>query len=44
MVVDLNNADAQLDENELSRFAHLIQALKQGAPPHGGIALGKSSR
>lgn len=30
----------QLNEDEVSRFSHLIQALKFGAPPHGGIALG----
>ncbi|ORY31921.1 hypothetical protein BCR39DRAFT_524611 [Naematelia encephala] len=30
----------QLDEKEVSRFAHLIQALKFGAPPHGGLAIG----
>ena len=31
----------QLDEDEISRFSHLLQALKSGTPPHGGIALGK---
>ncbi|KAK4683653.1 aspartyl-tRNA synthetase, partial [Tremellales sp. Uapishka_1] len=30
----------KLDESEISRFSHLLQALKFGAPPHGGIALG----
>ncbi|WVR03383.1 aspartate-tRNA ligase [Kwoniella sp. DSM 27419] len=30
----------QLDEQERSRFDHLIKALRCGAPPHGGIALG----
>jgi aspartyl-tRNA synthetase len=33
-------ANDQLDEEELNRFSHLLQALKFGAPPHGGIALG----
>lgn len=30
----------QLDDEEIGRFSHLLQALKFGAPPHGGIALG----
>jgi aspartyl-tRNA synthetase len=29
-----------LNEEELSRFSHLLQALKFGAPPHGGLAIG----
>lgn len=32
----------QLDEQEMSRFDHLLRALKCGAPPHGGLALGES--
>lgn len=31
---------AQLDEKELATFSHLLDALKFGAPPHGGMALG----
>ncbi|KAF7301463.1 hypothetical protein MIND_00711700 [Mycena indigotica] len=30
----------QLDETEKAPFAQLLQALRSGAPPHGGIALG----
>jgi aspartyl-tRNA synthetase len=31
----------ELDEREYSSFQHLLHALSCGAPPHGGIALGK---
>lgn len=31
----------QLNETERQSFNHLVHALKCGAPPHGGIALGK---
>ncbi|KAH7100340.1 tRNA synthetases class II-domain-containing protein [Auriculariales sp. MPI-PUGE-AT-0066] len=30
----------QLDDGERASFAHLLNALKSGAPPHGGMALG----
>ncbi|WVQ64507.1 uncharacterized protein L199_002674 [Kwoniella botswanensis] len=30
----------QLDDEEIGRFDHLLKALRCGAPPHGGIALG----
>lgn len=33
---------SQLTPQEISGFAELLRALRCGAPPHGGIALGKS--
>jgi aspartyl-tRNA synthetase len=33
----------KLDDNERQSFDHLLCALKCGAPPHGGIALGVMS-
>ncbi|KAI0092816.1 tRNA synthetases class II-domain-containing protein [Irpex rosettiformis] len=30
----------QLNETERTSFDHLLHALRCGAPPHGGIALG----
>ena len=30
----------ELSDDETHRFAHLLQALRSGAPPHAGIALG----
>ena len=36
-------AKLQLSENECERFGHLLHALRCGAPPHGGLALGLCS-
>ncbi|WFD24467.1 aspartate--tRNA ligase [Malassezia equina] len=33
-----------LTDEEVARFAHLLQALRCGAPPHAGIALGTNVR
>ncbi len=33
-----------LSDDERKRFAHLLHALRCGAPPHGGIALGEYSQ
>jgi hypothetical protein len=29
-----------LSEEQVARFSHLLEALKYGCPPHGGLALG----
>ena len=31
----------QLNDTEQASFKHLLDALQYGAPPHGGIAIGK---
>jgi aspartyl-tRNA synthetase len=33
----------QLSDQEKAPFDQLLHALKCGAPPHGGIALGKAT-
>lgn len=38
----LSYARSQLNDDEFSRFSHLLKALSFGAPPHGGLALGSS--
>ena len=30
----------ELNEDETQRFDHLLKALRSGAPPHAGIAIG----
>lgn len=45
--IDLNHlfvvtgADIPLSQEDPSLLSHLLEALDSGAPPHGGIALGK---
>ena len=34
------NFEPQLTSDERAAFDHLLLALKSGAPPHGGIAIG----
>ena len=38
--VPLKRCPLQLSEKEKTTFDHLLHALRCGAPPHGGIALG----